>query len=131
MDSDFETVNNYVLAIWKLDEATFSSLISDTAQITSTFNGSQVETINKKIFVERLHVGHFTNTTCRNMIKFSIEKVSTGEYNVLDICIMDREGKGKDESGPGKYYYDSHGRISVANGKIVKIDYEFKKTKMD
>jgi len=132
MDSDFETINNYIYSIWKLDEATFASLIADDAVITYTFNGVPI-TSNKKSFVERLHVGHFdtsVNTLKRNMIKISIEKLVTGTYLVTDICVMERNGQGRDETGPGSYYYDSHGQICVANGKITKIDYHFKKSRI-
>jgi hypothetical protein len=129
MDSDFETINNYIYAIWKLDEATFASLIADDAVITYTFNGVPT-TSDKKTFIERLHVGHFTNTLKRNMIKISIEKVVTGTYLVTDICVMERNGQGRDETGPGSYYYDSHGKISVSNGKVTKIDYHFKKNRI-
>lgn len=129
MDSDFETVNSYIYSIWKLDEATFTSLIADDAVIKYTFNGVPIES-NKKTFVERLHIGHFTNTLTRSMLKIAIEKVETGHYMVTDVCVMERNGQGKDETGPGKYFYDSQGHLFVSNGKITKIDYAFKKSRI-
>lgn len=128
MDNDFETVLNFVSAIWKLDEPTFISLIDDNAVIKYTFNGVHVDS-DKEKFVAGLHRGHFANTTSVQRRFFSIGTNSPGKYSVIETSFMQRKGHGRDETGPGEYRLTSQGNLSVANGKITEIDYVFKKGK--
>lgn len=48
-DADFQTVNDYMIAIWKLDEATFVDLIADDANIKYKFNDVEVNSNNERI----------------------------------------------------------------------------------
>lgn len=83
-----------------------------------------------KEFVEKLHIGHFANTTDRTILEFSIKRIVPSSFYVKEECIMNRKGNGRDETGPGVYHYDSSGYLNVFNKKIIKIDYTFKKTFM-